>query len=151
MYRFTILSSVSTFLLTLLALYTGVSPGLTAFLLVAASKCMFSVSEHLYLLVDWILIITVVASTHSLCQQYGQLQMDFVSVERVVEMTHLEQESARPVKPPAWWPSFDGDIVFEDVTIRYGPQFDPALSSVTLRIKAGSNTAIVGRTGRACR
>lgn len=74
--------------------------------------------------------------------------MDFVSVERVVEMLRLEQESSRPVKPPAWWPSFNGDVVFKDVTIRYAPQFDPALTSISLSIKAGSNTAIIGRTGQ---
>lgn len=39
MYRFDILSASSTLLLTLLALYMGISPGLTAFVLVAASKC----------------------------------------------------------------------------------------------------------------
>lgn len=73
--------------------------------------------------------------------------MDFVSVERVVEMLHLEQEPSGTVSPPAWWPSFNGDIVFEDVTMRYAPHLEPALSSITLRIKAGSNTAIIGRTG----
>lgn len=41
MYRFDILSACATLLITLLALYTGVSPGLTAFVLVAASKCRF--------------------------------------------------------------------------------------------------------------
>ena len=39
MYRFDILSAVSTFSLTLIALFTGVSPGLTAFVLIAASRC----------------------------------------------------------------------------------------------------------------
>jgi ABC-type bacteriocin/lantibiotic exporter with double-glycine peptidase domain len=73
--------------------------------------------------------------------------MDFVSVERVVELLHVEQEPLGTVTPPAWWPSYNGDIVFEDVTIRYAPHLDPALSSLSLRIKAGSNTAIIGRTG----
>ena len=41
MYRFEVMSSTSTFLITLLALYTGVSPGLTAFLLTAAAQCTF--------------------------------------------------------------------------------------------------------------
>ena len=89
----------------------------------------------------------VVTSTHALCRQYGQLQMDFVSVERVVELMHLEKESPGTVSPPAWWPSFSGDIVFEDVTMRYAPHLDPSLSGVSFRIPAGSNTAIIGRTG----
>lgn len=127
MYRFDSLSACSTFILTALALYTGVSPGLTAFVLTAASK--------------------FVIATHALCRQYGQLQMDFVSVERVVELLHLEQEPPGSVQPSAWWPALGGDIVFEDVTIRYAPHLDPAISNVSFKIKGGSTTALIGRTG----
>ena len=127
MYRFDTLSACSTFILTLLAIYTGVSPGLTAFVLIAAGK--------------------LVQATHSLCKQYGQLQMDFVSVERVVELLGIEQESVGTIEPPAWWPSYASDIVFEKVTIRYAPNLDPALSQVSFTLKGGSNTAVIGRTG----
>ncbi|KAL8682945.1 MAG: hypothetical protein Q9186_001024 [Xanthomendoza sp. 1 TL-2023] len=127
MYRFDALSASSTFLLTLLALYTGVSPGLTAFVLVAASG--------------------FVDSTHALCKQYGQLQMDFVSVERVVELLHLEQEPRGSIDPPARWPSYNGDIVFDNATIRYAPHLDPSLTNISFRIPAGSTTALLGRTG----
>ncbi|KAI4091192.1 MAG: hypothetical protein L6R37_007773 [Teloschistes peruensis] len=111
MYRFDALSACSTFLLTLLALYT------------------------------------VVLSTHALCRRYGQLQMDFVSVERVVELLHLEQEPPGTIDPPAWWPSYSGDIVFENVIIRYAPHLDPSLTGISFRIPAGSMTALLGRTG----
>jgi ABC-type multidrug transport system fused ATPase/permease subunit len=127
MYRYDALSAISTFLLTLLALVTGVSPGLTAFLLNSAQK--------------------FVNSTHYLCRQYGQLQMEFVSVERVVELLHIEQESEGKIHPPAWWPSFSGDIVFNNVTIKYAPHLDPALAGVSFTIKGGSKTAVIGRTG----
>lgn len=127
MYRYDALSALSTFLLTLLALVTGVSPGLTAFLLNSAQK--------------------FVNSTHYLCKQYGQLQMEFVSVERVVELLHIEQEPEGMISPPAWWPSFSGDIVFNDVTIKYAPHLDPALAGVSFTIKGGSKTAVIGRTG----
>lgn len=127
MYRFDALSACATLLLTLLAIYTGVSAGLTAFVLIAASQ--------------------FVTSTHALCRQYGQLQMDFVSVERVVELLNLEQEPAGTVDPPAWWPSYAGDIVFEDVTIRYAPHLSPSLSSISFCIPGGSTTALLGRTG----
>ena len=127
MYRFDALSAFATLLLTLLAIYTGLSAGLTAFALIAASQ--------------------FVVSTHALCRQYGQLQMDFVSVERVVELLHLEQEPAGTVQPPAWWPSYAGNIVFEDVTIRYASHLDPSLSSLSFCIPGGSTTALLGRTG----
>ncbi|KAF2805709.1 ABC bile acid transporter-like protein [Mytilinidion resinicola] len=126
-YRFDTLSAFATLILTLLAIYTNVSPGLTAFVLIAASK--------------------FVLSTHILCKQYGALQMDFVSVERVVELLDLDKEPLGTIQPPAWWPSLTGDIVFENVTARYAPHLDPSLAGITLRIPAGSNTAIIGRTG----
>ena len=127
MYRYDTLSAISTFLITMLALQTNVSPGLTAFVLVAADR--------------------LVAATHLLCKDYGQLQMEFVSVERVVELMHLEQEPKGLTLPPAWWPSYSPDVVFENVTIRYAPHLQPALSEVSFTIKGGSKTAIVGRTG----
>ena len=127
MYRFDILSACSTLVLTLLAIYTGVSAGLTAFVLNAASKFVWA--------------------THMLCRTYGKLQMDFVSVERIIEMMHLEQEPPGEIVPPAAWPTMSGDIVFEDVTIRYAPHLDPALQNISLIVKAGSNTALLGRTG----
>lgn len=74
--------------------------------------------------------------------------MDFVSVERVVELLHLEQEPSGSIDPPARWPSYNGDIVFEDVTIRYAPHLDPSLTGISFRIPAGSTTALLGRTGR---
>lgn len=126
-YRFESLSALSTFCLTVLALYTNVSPGLAAFVLIAANN--------------------FVESTHSLCKQYGQLQMDFVSVERVDELLHIEQETPGTVEPPASWPKFGSDVTFEDVTIRYRPHLDPALSNISLRIPGGSTTAVLGRTG----
>ncbi|KAK4551636.1 hypothetical protein LTR86_011010 [Recurvomyces mirabilis] len=70
MYRYDALSAISTSVLTLLALVTNVSPGLTAFVLVAANK--------------------FVLPTHYLCKSYGALQMEFVSVKQVVELLHLD-------------------------------------------------------------
>jgi ABC-type multidrug transport system fused ATPase/permease subunit len=127
MFRFDTLSATATFLLTALALYTGVSAGLTAFVLTYSAK--------------------FVIATHWLCRQYGQLQMDFVSVERIVELLHLDQEPPGTVEPPASWPLYGSDIVFKNVTIKYAPHLEPALKDVSLRIKGGSTTALIGRTG----
>lgn len=89
----------------------------------------------------------VVYATHALCRRYGNLQMDFVSVERVVELLHLDQEPPGTVDPPAWWPSSTGDIIFDNVTVRYAPHLDSVLQNVSLRIPGGSTTAVLGRTG----
>lgn len=127
MYRFESLSAFSTFCLTALALYTNTTPGLVAFVLIAANN--------------------FVESTHALCKQYGQLQMDFVSVERIDELLHIEEESPGTIDPPAAWPTYGSDIIFENVTIRYAPHLDPSLTDVSLQIPGGSTTAIIGRTG----
>lgn len=85
--------------------------------------------------------------THSLCKQYGKLQMDFVSVERVVELLHLEEEPVGTLEPPASWPGYGDDIVFENVTIKYAPHLEASLSDISFHIPGGSTVAIVGRTG----
>ncbi|KAJ8605049.1 hypothetical protein MRB53_041561 [Persea americana] len=127
MYRYDALSAISSFLIVILALATGVSPGLTAFVMLSASK--------------------FVRSTHQLCKEYGQLQMEFVSVERVVELMHLTQEPPGKASVPAWWPSFNGNIEFKNVTIKYAEHLEPALYEVSFTIKAGSKVAVLGRTG----
>lgn len=127
MYRLDILSDLSTFILIILALYTGLSAGLTAFVLTASSK--------------------FVTATHSLCRKYGQIQIDFVSVERVIELLSISQEPCGKVTPPAYWPRYGAEIIFDNVSIQYAPHCEPALSEVSLRIKGGSVTAITGRTG----
>jgi len=73
--------------------------------------------------------------------------MDFVSVERVVELLHVEQEPQGDVDPPARWPSYTGDIICENLTVRYAPHLDPSLSDVSFRIPGGSTTVLLGRTG----
>ncbi|KAJ5917997.1 hypothetical protein N7454_010372 [Penicillium verhagenii] len=124
--RFESVSAGATFILTVLALYSN-TPGMTAFVLIAANN--------------------FVDATHSLCRQYGQLQMDFVSVERVDELLHIEEESPGTIEPPAAWPIYGSDITFENVTLRYAPHLDPSLNDISLRIPGGSTAAIVGRTG----
>lgn len=126
-YRFDILSGFSTFLLTILAIYSNLTPGLTAFVLIAALK--------------------FVQSTHTLCRQYGQLQLDFVSVERVVEYLHLENEAPGSITPPASWPSYNSTIEFRNVTVHYTPKSPAALTDVTATLPGGTHTVIVGRTG----
>lgn len=72
--------------------------------------------------------------------------MEFVSVERVIELTEIEQEDPGSIMPPASWPKFGADIEFDNVTVRYAPHLPPSLSDVSISIPGGSTTAIVGRT-----
>ncbi|KAI5862081.1 canalicular multispecific organic anion transporter 1 [Durotheca rogersii] len=126
-YRYDILSASSIFTLTMMALYEDLSPGLTAFVLTSAAQ--------------------LVESTHVLCKTYGQLQMDFVSVERVVELLDLEEEPNGNVHPPPNWPSSRDSITFDSVTIKYAPHLDPSLVNVSFTIPGGATCAVLGRTG----
>lgn len=126
-YRFDLISALSTFTLTLTAIVSGLSSGTVGFVLASAAN--------------------FVKSTHSLCRKYGDLQMQFVSVERVIELLSLEQEPRGSVVPPAAWPVYGDDIVFDNVTLRYAPGLDPVLHNVSLTIPGGANVAVTGRTG----
>ncbi|KAF2877433.1 P-loop containing nucleoside triphosphate hydrolase protein [Massariosphaeria phaeospora] len=126
-FRFSAMSASSTLVMTLIAVYMGITPGLTAFVLITASR--------------------FVVYTDTMCRIYGMLEMDFTSVERVIELLDLDTESPGVVDPPAHWPTYAGAIVFEDTTIRYAPNLEPALHNISLTIPAGSNTAVIGRTG----
>lgn len=126
-YRFDTLSALSTFMLTMTALFTGLSAGTVGFVLTAAAN--------------------FVQFTHQLCRRYGELQMQFVSVERVIELMDLEEEPEGNVSPPAAWPSYADDVIFENVTVRYAPHLDPSLQDLSFRIPAGSTVAVTGRTG----
>lgn len=127
MFRFDVLSALSTFILTLSALMTGLGAGTVGFVLGTAAN--------------------FVACTHNLCRKYGELQMQFVSVERVIELMDLEEEPRGDLEPPAAWPGFDDDITFNDVTVRYAKGLDPSLRNISFRIPAGATVAVTGRTG----
>lgn len=127
MLRFDVLSALSTLALTLLAIFSSLTPGLTAFVLIAANR--------------------FVSATHTVCKAYGNLQLDFVAVERVIELLHLGEEDPGHIDPPASWPTMKDDIVFEKVTMRYAPHMEPALKDLSLEIPGGSSTAVIGRTG----
>jgi len=126
-YRFDLLSALSTFALTLTAILSGLSSGTVGFVLASASN--------------------FVQATHSLCRRYGEMQMQFVSVERLIELLGLEQEPCGNIKPPASWPLYGDDIIFDKVTLRYAPELPPVLENVSFRIPGGANVAVTGRTG----
>jgi ABC-type multidrug transport system fused ATPase/permease subunit len=127
LYRYQNMGGLAGFLLTVAALITNLSPGITAFMLNYA----------------W----TLIYSTHTLCLRFGDLQTEFISVERIVELLNIEQEPPGTRLPPASWPRFGAPITFRNVTVRYAPHLDPSLKDITLSIPGGRVTAIIGRTG----
>lgn len=127
MYRYENISAAAAFGLTAVALFVNLSAGLTAFMLVNAE--------------------TLIMATHILCLRFGDIQTEFVSVERIVELMEVEQEPPGTLMPPASWPPFGADISLSNVTVRYAAELDPSLKDITLTIPGGKITAVIGRTG----
>ena len=99
------------------------------------------------------------------------METQFMSVERVVELTNLNSTASKSLKvvnqshiPDAseeivsltpsseatllksGWP-WNGHVEFKNVTMRYTPFSQPVLQEVSVDIPAGTTVGIVGRTG----
>uniref|UniRef100_A0A6B2KWS6 Uncharacterized protein n=1 Tax=Arcella intermedia TaxID=1963864 RepID=A0A6B2KWS6_9EUKA len=78
----------------------------------------------------------------------ADLENALVSVERCVEYTRLPSEAPKVIEgtPPKNWPSA-GEVIFEDVVLRYRPGLPTVLNKVSFRIKPTQKIGVVGRTG----
>ncbi|XP_033725322.1 multidrug resistance-associated protein 1-like [Pecten maximus] len=79
----------------------------------------------------------------------SEMQMNIVSVERVVDYTDLQAEAEwirDDFRPPPMWPQ-TGTVKFEGYTTRYRPGLDLVLRGIDCEIQSGEKIGIVGRTG----
>ncbi|XP_059225376.1 probable multidrug resistance-associated protein lethal(2)03659 [Stomoxys calcitrans] len=85
-------------------------------------------------------------------RQSAELENNMTSVERIVEYEDLEPEgeleSKPDKKPPQSWPE-KGNIVFDDLCLRYSPdpKTENVLKSLNFVIAPCEKVGIVGRTG----
>ncbi|KAI8969939.1 hypothetical protein BDF20DRAFT_915834 [Mycotypha africana] len=81
-------------------------------------------------------------------KRYTRLEMSFNAVERVAEFMEIEQEAPAitSIRPPSEWPT-EGHIEVKELEVRYAPELDPVLKSLSFTIKAKEKVGIVGRTG----
>ncbi|RKP04707.1 P-loop containing nucleoside triphosphate hydrolase protein, partial [Thamnocephalis sphaerospora] len=81
-------------------------------------------------------------------RQSIEVEMQFISVERIIAYTKLESEPPRhtDTKPPANWPDC-GAIEFRDMSLTYPGTSSPVLKNITLSINPGEKIGVVGRTG----
>ncbi|EQC41399.1 hypothetical protein SDRG_01370 [Saprolegnia diclina VS20] len=89
------------------------------------------------------------AGLEGLIQVWSWLETSMVSPERLQEYVDVLPETTRGpalVVPEPSWPRF-GDVVFENVSLRYPPSSTNVLVDVSFRIKAGEKVGVVGRTG----
>ncbi|KAG6810439.1 hypothetical protein H0H92_011858 [Tricholoma furcatifolium] len=87
-----------------------------------------------------------------ICRLWTALELDFHSVERVVEYLDLPQEPLAIIesnRPPADWPSSTSNnslLVVQDLSIEYGPDLPNVLQNISFGLKAGERVGLLGQT-----
>ncbi|KAI0302402.1 hypothetical protein B0F90DRAFT_1714514 [Multifurca ochricompacta] len=81
-------------------------------------------------------------------RRFVSLEQSMVALERVKEYSELPKEPAEFLepRPPVSWPS-RGEIVCENLVIRYAPDLPDVLHNLNFTIKPGEKIGILGRTG----
>lgn len=80
-------------------------------------------------------------------RQFSDVETAMNGAERIIEYTSLPSEAPLDLeKTPPEWPE-NGQIQFENVSMRYRPGLPLALSNFNLKITGGERIGIVGRTG----
>ncbi|PPQ63821.1 hypothetical protein CVT24_009771 [Panaeolus cyanescens] len=129
-WRYDCLGSLVVVSATLFALWSGVSDGSTA--LIIAQAGIFA------------------DASRQLVKVAAQLELDFNSVERVVEYFDVPQEAPAIIenkRPPAYWPSNSGQLVVEDLVVQYAPHLPAVLHNLKFTVKPAEKIGVVGRTG----
>ncbi|KAF8167359.1 pleiotropic drug resistance ABC transporter [Crassisporium funariophilum] len=129
-WRYDCLGSVVVFAATMFALWKGVTNGSAAIVIVQAG-----------IFAD---------ASRQLVKVSAQLELDFNSVERVVEYLDVSQEAPAIIeknRPPAYWPSNSGELVVEDLVVQYAPQLPAVLHNLTFTVRPAEKIGVVGRTG----
>ena len=76
----------------------------------------------------------------------AQLELDFNSVERVVEYLDVSQEAPAIIesrRPPAYWPSSSGRLIVDDLTVKYAPHLPAVLRNLTFSVEPCEKIGVV--------
>ncbi|KAH7930921.1 pleiotropic drug resistance ABC transporter [Leucogyrophana mollusca] len=129
-WRYDCLGSVVVYATTLFALWQGVTNGSAAIVIVQAG--IFA------------------EASRQLVRVLAQLELDFNSVERVVEYFGVPQEAPHIIeesRPPAYWPSSDGELVVDNLVVKYAPELPDVLKGISFVAEPSEKIGVVGRTG----
>ncbi|UZJ54396.1 hypothetical protein CBS101457_003716 [Exobasidium rhododendri] len=80
-------------------------------------------------------------------RMYTMMEINANSIERVAEYLDVEPEDQGGLVAPAAWPSRSGDLVIEELSVRYSPELPLVLKGISFTVKAGEKVGICGRTG----
>lgn len=76
----------------------------------------------------------------------AQLELDFNSIERVVEYFDVPQEAPAIIeknRPPAFWPSSNGELHVENLVVQYAPHLTPALRNISFTVNKSEKIGVV--------
>jgi ABC-type multidrug transport system fused ATPase/permease subunit len=141
------LGSVIVFAATLFALREGVTDGSTAIVIVQAG--IFSeASRQLVKFVEIMRSNCVLLLNRSciLSRVAAQLELDFNSIERVIEYFDVPQEAPAIIeknRPPAYWPSSDGELRVENLFVRYASHLPFVLRNISFVVKRSEKIGVV--------
>lgn len=98
----------------------------------------------------WVIQVTDFAVFFVFCCM--EVSSSMANAERILEMCDAKDELEKPWQIPALpetlgpWPS-KGELVLEDVKLRYREKLPLVLKGIDLKIQAGEKVGVVGRTG----
>ncbi|KAJ2921432.1 hypothetical protein H1R20_g15658, partial [Candolleomyces eurysporus] len=124
-WRYDCLGSVVVFAATFFALYQGISDGSAGIVIVQAA--------------------VFAEASRQLVRVAAQLELDFNSVERVVEYLDVPQEAPAIVpdhRPPAYWPSNSGSLVVQDLEVKYAPHLPSVLKNISFSVNPGEKIGV---------
>lgn len=77
----------------------------------------------------------------------NMIQRSAASMARLAKVLDVEPEIQNTPNTNRNITEIKGDIVFNDVTLRYRPELEPSLKHISLHVPVGKTLAIIGRTG----
>jgi ATP-binding cassette, subfamily B, multidrug efflux pump len=77
----------------------------------------------------------------------NMIQRSAASMARLAKVLDVEPEIKNTPNTDRMITELKGDIVFNNVTLKYRPELEPSLKQISLHIPSGKTLAIIGRTG----
>jgi ABC-type multidrug transport system fused ATPase/permease subunit len=128
----------------------GTSVSFVACLIIVCANDILKIPAGLVgLMIQWSVIFT--AALNFFFLRLSESEARLTSIERIHRTTELPQEAAWETDPhiealDASWPS-RGELVFDDVSMRYRKELPLALESMSFKLSPGTRCGVVGRTG----
>jgi len=84
-------------------------------------------------------------ASRQLVRVLAQVELDFNSVERIVEYLEVPQEAPLITerRPPAYWPSTEGQVCVEGLVVKYSESLPPALDHVSFAVRPREKIGVV--------